>query len=248
MRTSSAYDAFAYAYDKALGERFFQAARRLLNQLMTRYPAGEKTHLDVACGTGLALQFFQSRGWTSVGVDASLPMLRVARTRTPRVAASDFRELALRGTFARITCLYDSLNHLKSRNDLVAAFRSVRGVMNSDSLFLFDMNHPEIYPEIWGMKDSFLAEGPDYHLEIATTFRRSDGIGRALVTGWAIVNGVRERIRERHEQRAYSEREIVEALAEAGLSVVELIDFDPFHEADTLEAAGVKLFFVCRRT
>lgn len=247
MRTSSAYGAFAYAYDKALGERFFRAARRVLNDLLQRYPSAQKTHLDVACGTGLALKYFHSQGWKTVGVDASLPMLRVARTRMPWVIASDFRALAVRGSFSRITCLYDSLNHLKSRTDLVAAFRSIRGVMNSESLFLFDMNHPEIYPEIWGMKEPFLADGPDYHLEIATTFRRSDGIGRALVTGWAVVNGVREKIRERHEQRAYSEREIVEALGEAGLAVVELIDFDPFNEADTMEAAGVKLFFVCRR-
>jgi SAM-dependent methyltransferase len=247
LPTSSAYGAFAYAYDKALGERFFRAARRLLNELLQRYPARTKTHLDVACGTGLALKFFSSQGWKSCGIDASLPMLRVAHSRCPRVIASDFRALAVRGTFSRITCLYDSLNHLKSRTDLVAAFRSVQGVMNSESLFFFDMNHPEIYPEIWGMKEPFLAEGPDYHLEIATAFRKRDSIGHALVTGWAVVGGRRERIRERHEQRAYSEREIVEALGEAGLAVGEVIDFDPFNEADTMEAAAVKLFFVCRR-
>lgn len=246
--TTSAYGAFAYAYDKALGERFFRAARRLLNELLQRYPAKVKTHLDVACGTGLALKYFASNGWRSVGVDASIPMLRVARTRMPRVLASDFRALAVRGTFSRITCLYDSLNHLKSRTDLVAAFRSVRRVMDDESLFFFDMNHPEIYPEIWGMKEPFLAEGPDYHLEIATAFRKRDAIGHALVTGWADIGGRRETIRERHEQRAYSEREIVEALGEAGLAVVELIAFDPFNEADTMEAAGVKLFFVCRRS
>ena len=58
--------------------------------------------------------------------------------------------------------------------------------------------------------------------------------------------GRRFEIHETHEQRAYSEREIVESLGEAGLVPVEVLDFDPYNEADTLEGDGVKLFFVCR--
>lgn len=244
---SSAYGAFAYAYDKALGERFFRSARKILDTLIDRYPAATKTHLDIACGTGLTMEFFASRGWKSTGVDASVPMLAVARDRARNLVAGDIRSLPLRGTFARITCLYDSLNHLKSRTDLVAAFRGVRRVMSHDSLFFFDMNHPDIYPEIWGMKEPFVASGAGYHLEIATSFRRRDGIGRALVTGWAMPTaGHRVEIRETHEQRAYSEREIVESLGDAGLVPVEVIDFDPYNEADSLNAGGVKLFFVCR--
>ena len=248
MPDSSSYGAFAYAYDQALGERFFRSARRLLLQLMDRYPSEEKTHLDLACGTGMAIELFASRGWQSVGVDASIPMLSVARTRTSRLAAADFRALPLRRTFERITCLYDSLNHLKSRADLVAVFRAVARVMSPSSLFLFDMNHPDIYPAVWGMKEPYVANGPGFHLEIATAFRKRDATGLALVTGWALLPaGKRAQISERHEQRAYSEREIVDALGEAGLAPVEVLDFDPFQDAGEVEAAGVKLFFICRK-
>lgn len=248
LKAESAYGAFAYAYDKALGERFFQAARRMLDGVLERYPARTKTHLDVACGTGLTVEYFKSIGWTSMGSDASFAMLDVARRRARHLVAADFRALPFKGTFARITCLYDSFNHLKSRADLVAAFRAVRRVMSHDSLFFFDMNHPDIYPEVWGMKEPFVASGQGYHLEIATAFRRRDGIGRALVTGWAMPHGRRIEIHETHEQRAYSEREIVESLGEAQLSPVEVLDFDPYNEADTIEGGGVKLFFVCRST
>lgn len=247
MRIES-YEAFAYAYDKGLGERFFRAARRILEELLTRFPTRKRTHLDVACGTGLALEFFRTRGWKSVGVDASIPMLRMARLRGAPVIAGDFRQLPLRTTFARITCLYDSFNHMKEREDLVTAFRSVASLMDHDSLFFFDMNHPDIYPEIWGMKEPFIARGQDFHLELATAYRRRDKTGLALVTGWAVLpTGGRVEIHERHEQRAYSEREIVDAVEEAGLTVVEVLDFDPYDEAETLEAGGVKLFFVCAR-
>ncbi|HEU4523222.1 MAG TPA: class I SAM-dependent methyltransferase [Thermoanaerobaculia bacterium] len=247
MTITSSYGAFAYAYDKALGERFFRSARRVLAQLLERYPTTDKTHLDLACGTGLAMEFFAARGFRSIGIDASLPMLSVARTRAQRLVASDFRELPLRRRFSRITCLYDSLNHLKNRADLTAVFRAVRKVMAPDSLFFFDMNHPDVYPAVWGMKEPFVSSGPGFHLEMATAFRRRDATGLALVSGWALLpSGRRVEIAERHEQRAYSEREIVESLGEAGLVPAEVIDFDPFKDGGELEAEGVKLFFVCK--
>jgi SAM-dependent methyltransferase len=244
-----AYDAFAYAYDQALGERFFRSARRVLTRLLDKYPEVEKTHLDLACGTGLATEFFRSRGWNSVGLDASLPMLSVARRRVPHLVAADFRALPFRGTFTRITCLYDSLNHVKSRADLVAVFRNVRRVMSERSMFFFDMNHPDIYPAVWGMKEPYVASGSNFHLEMATAFRRRDATGLALISGWALLaGGHRVEISERQEQRAYSEREIVESLGEADLTPVEVIDFDPFRDAGEVASAGVKLFFVCRKS
>ncbi|HVS31767.1 MAG TPA: class I SAM-dependent methyltransferase [Thermoanaerobaculia bacterium] len=247
MRTES-YGAFAYAYDRALGERFFRAAKRMLTGVLGRYDTpADKTHLDLACGTGLAMRFFTANGYRSTGVDASIPMLAVARDRVQRLAAADFRALPFRGSFARVTCLFDSLNHMKTIDDLAAAFRAVRGVMNAESLFLFDMNHPDIYPEVWGTKEPFVATGEGYHLEIATAFRKRDATGLALVTGWArLPSGTVFPISERHEQRAYSEREIFDALAAAGLTPAEVSDFDPYNESDTLEARTVKLFFVCR--
>lgn len=245
-KSSEAYAAFAYAYDHALGFRFHNSVRRLLTHANETYPSTEKTHLDVACGTGLTVAFYESLGWRSVGVDASLPMLEVAKTRGRQLVAGDYRALPFRNTFSRITCLYDSFNHLKERSELAGAFRSVASLMDESSLFLFDMNHPDIYPEVWGNTVPFVATGERYHLEIATSFRKREHLAHAMVTGWAQLPGSDERvpIHETHEQRSYTEREIVRSLSEAGLAPVEVVDFDPYDEENV--SATVKLFFVCR--
>lgn len=244
---TEAYAAFAYAYDRALGFRFHQAVRRLLEDADRAYPPAEKTHLDVACGTGLAVHAYRVSGWQSTGVDASLPMLQVARTRASRFVAGDYRALPFRGTFARITCLYDSLNHLRDRIELAAAFRSMSRLMGRDSLLLFDMNHPDIYPEVWGNPEPYVSADDTYHLEIATSFSKREGIARALVSGWARPPGSCERveIHETHEQRSYTQRQIVAALGDANLRPIDIIDFDPYGEADV--AGPIKLFFICRR-
>lgn len=241
--SAESYGAFAYAYDQALGRRFFRAVQRLLVKSLDARPPAEKTHLDIACGTGYAMELFARRGFRSVGVDLSLPMLEIAHTRVRRLVCADLRALPLRRTFARITCLYDSLNHMKEREELVAAFRAVRGVMSRDSLFLFDVNHPDIYPEVWGSKEPFVATGADYRLEIDTAYRKRDRLAHALVRGWAKMRGRRVEIHERHEQRAWSKSEVRAALGQAGLEAIEVVNFDPYEESGELQAETVKLFF-----
>jgi len=243
MASSASYGAFAYAYDQALGRRFFRAAKKMLAKSLAERPPREKTHLDLACGTGYAVEFFATEGFTSAGVDISLPMLTMAKARARHRIAADLRALPLRRTFARITCLYDSLNHMMERDDLVAAFRAARGAMSPDSLFLFDMNHAEIYPEIWGSPLPFIATGADYRLQIDTHFRERDRLAHALVTGWAKLDGKRVEIRETHEQRAWSERDIHAALRDAELEVLSVENFDPYDEAEDIAAPTVKLFF-----
>jgi len=163
-------------------------------------------------------------------------MLQIARGRASRIAACDMRALPLRAKFGWVTCLYDSLNHLSS---LKEAFAQIAGVLAEDGLFLFDVNRPEVYPDVWGNDEPFVADGRDFHLEMATKYR--NGRAQALVTGWAMIHGEKVAIRERREQRAHSEREIVEALASAGLAPREMFEFDPYQEG-----RPVKLFFVCQ--
>ena len=201
------YGAFAYAYDKALGERYFRAIRRMLDDALERFPAlPARTHLDVACGTGLAMRHFARRGFVSTGIDNSMPMLRMAHGRAPRLVAADMRALPLVRPFSLVTCLYDALNHMLDRAELVAAFREIARVMDDGALFVFDMNHPDIYPIVWGMKEPFLEEGDDFSLEIATSWHPRRRMGRALCRGWRrLPGGERVEIRERHDQRSYSE-------------------------------------------
>ena len=240
-----AYDAFAYAYDQALGSRFFEAIRPRLGAILSRYPTDDRTHLDVACGTGKIVQHFRAQGWKSWGIDASLAMLEIAKSRTDAVIAGDFRTLPLRAKFSRITCLYDSLNHLRMRNELVATFRSVAERMDGKSLFIFDMNHPDAYETVWATTEPYLSVGADYRLEMSTTFRPKDGRARALITGWANVGGRRVEIREVREQRAWNEREISQSLSDAGLVPLEVTTFDPYaEEGDDLDP--VKILFVCQ--
>jgi SAM-dependent methyltransferase len=243
---SEGYANFAFAYDQALGRKFFAGVSRLLEELVERYPAASRTHLDLGCGSGRVAEWFRDCGYNSVGLDASIPMLRIARARTRRLVAADLRALPLGGRFGRITSLYDTLNHLLTPEDLERTFVQVASLMDDQSLFWFDVNHPAVYPRVWGLVDPFVSSARDHTLAIDTQFSEKTQLGVAHVSGWALVGRTKVTIDETRRQRAYSQREIESLLAKASLEPVEVIDFDPFAD-DVTAASEIKLFFVVRR-
>lgn len=245
--SDESYDAFAYAYDAGLGSTFFEVIEPLLRDVVDRYDDSSRIHLDLACGTGFATQWFAANGYRSFGLDLSLPMLQIARSRTARVVASDMRQPGLKRRFSRVTSLYDSLNHLLSESDLERTFREVHDVMTDDGLFLFDMNHPNAYDEVWSLVEPFVAEGDDFRLEIATRYDRRVGRAHGHVTGWARRNGSRVEIDEMHEQRPYGEKTISRLLRASGLQPIELLHFDPFGQGSSRGKPKIKMFFVVKR-
>lgn len=236
-----AYGAFAYAYDAALGEPFFAVLSSHLDRLLVQRPVRGQRHLDLACGTGLVARYFAEQGAFTAGVDASLPMLAMARGRHSRLVACDLRRLAIRGTFDVVTSFYDSLNHMLTNDDLVASFRNVRSLMGARSTFWFDMNHPRAYTDVWSIEEPFEADGDDYRLEIATSFDRKSRLATGDVRGWRRMGEDRVEIRETHLQRSYTERQVASALKAAGLRIRERFYFNPFDASDT--RLQMKMFF-----
>jgi SAM-dependent methyltransferase len=65
-----------------VGRRIDAQEQELLSRLLTGFGA-PGTLLEVGCGTGHFLRWFEARGWHTAGVDISTPMLDEARRRDP---------------------------------------------------------------------------------------------------------------------------------------------------------------------
>lgn len=243
MRPADSYDAFALVYDRGLGRFFFEGVRPLLDRMDRQYPAVRRTHLDLACGTGLVVRHFRSKGFDSVGCDASVSMLSEARRRGDSVFAADFRDFSLRRTFGRITCLYDSLNHVMDDEDLSKIFDAVHAVMDRESLFWFDVNHPSTYSTVWAIADPYKAGGDGWSLSIDTAFDEGRNLAVARVTGSCEVAGELVDINEVHHQRAWDDADVRRLLLASGLRVVEQFRFNPFGFGGNSDAT-MKLMYV----
>lgn len=95
---------------------------------------GATTVLDCACGTGQHLVMLSRLGYDVHGSDASGEMLAVCRANLQRIGVQaetqqcDYRTLesVWHQRFGAVVCLTQSLNHMLTHEDLIAALTSMR--------------------------------------------------------------------------------------------------------------------------
>jgi len=103
-----------------------------------------KSSLDVACSTGFHVIMFRRLGLDAVGIDSSSKMIEKARANavtcgvTVEFILGDFTNLSKRFSegFDIITCLGDTVSHLKSRLDVKRAFLEIYKCLNPGGLFV----------------------------------------------------------------------------------------------------------------
>lgn len=104
--------------------------------------------LDVACGTGQLASYFLNRGFTVMGLDRSLFMLKYARANNYRYEASgqsEFNELEmsdfhLEAKFGLVVCTFNGLNHLDNFKQVEGSLACIYNALVPGGYLLFDIN------------------------------------------------------------------------------------------------------------
>ena len=156
MRECDSYGAIAHVYDKLNAEINYAAWADFVERCFDRFlPVRPTLVLDLACGTGSMTLELAKRGYDMIGVDGSEDMLSEAFLRKGELASilylqQDMRAFELYGTVGAVTCCLDSLNYLLTEEDLRQCFACVHNYLDPDGLFLFDMNTPFKFRNVYG--------------------------------------------------------------------------------------------------
>jgi SAM-dependent methyltransferase len=106
--------------------------------------------LELACGTGQLTVPIALQGFPTTGLDQSTAMLDAAKKRASAAGASveflhgDMRDFTLEREFKLIIVARNSLLHLLSTEDLLAAFATIRRHLAHDGVFAFDIFNPKV--------------------------------------------------------------------------------------------------------
>jgi SAM-dependent methyltransferase len=115
---------------------------------LARHRSGDV--LELACGTGQLTVPVASAGLPIVGIDTSAPMLNTAKERAAAAKVSieyllsDMRNFDLGRQFGLIFIARNSLLHLHSTEDILAAFARVRLHLTPEGIFAFDIFNPNV--------------------------------------------------------------------------------------------------------
>jgi len=202
-----------------------------------------KTWLDLCCGTGSLLRFAEENGFAATGVDISKHQIKHARQNVPgaKFVVQDVRQLSLDREFGVVTCMFDSLNYLTRKQDLLSAFRNARRHLAQRGMFVFDMNTFEGLQDQW-CKTAATHE-PDLTLIVESSFDPKRALGRCLITGFIRTGLHYRRFQEEHLERGYRQQEIEDLLSRAGFRFRK---YDGHSLGRPRNRSG-RLLYICRK-
>ncbi len=223
-----AYSSLAPVYDRLNSEVDYEGWADHIERQFAAYAKKKPVSvLDLACGTGSVTAILARRGYDMTGIDLSEDMLAVARAKCDSghfphsvlLIKQDMAEFELYGTVDAIVCCLDSLNYLTKTDDLHRTFLHVHNYLESDGLFVFDMNAPAKFENVYA-QNSYILEDEgvfcawqndynektkmcDFYLSIFT--ENKDGT-------WA-------RYDEVQRERCYSLRTVKKLLSDSGFEL-----------------------------
>lgn len=210
---------FAQIYEEGhWGNWTHKRAWPFLSDLVTKRFPYARTWLDMCCGTGLLLKHVSESGFKTFGVDRSRHQLAYARRNAPaaKLLCKDIRNFSFGLKADVVTCMFDSLNYLTRKDDLLKAFRSARRHLAPSGVFVFDMNTFEGLQATW--KETLATHTKDWTAIMTLSFDGRTSLGCVEITGFMRRGKVYRKFVERHLERGYRSAEIDSLLRRAGFT------------------------------
>ena len=235
------YNIIAGVYDRINSGIDYDAWADTVQRLFDRHlPSRPELVLDLACGTGKMTLALAKKGYDMIGVDSSGEMLSRATEAfydgldsgelegkpRPLFLCQDMKAFELYGTVGAAVCCLDSLNYLTGDGELEKCLLCVHNYLDPDGLFIFDMNTPYKFENIYGENayvydmeendvSAFCVWQNFYDRETRLcdfylTLFESDGKGKYL------------RADEEQRERCYSLDEIRSALEKTGFEFIDV--------------------------
>ena len=154
---ASDFDQLAPIYESLWGDDSRKQFGSLVLELIEKYAKPNPKILDVACGTGQFAAWATSLGYDVSGADISKKMIEIAGKRVSRnkLYVAPLQNLNIvPGSFDVITCLYDSLNLVESKN-LEAVVHNISNKLGIGGLFIFDVNTKKGFNKRWNKTENF---------------------------------------------------------------------------------------------
>jgi SAM-dependent methyltransferase len=202
-----------------------------LQHLLSKNGISKGLVLELGCGTGSMTRRLASAGFDMIGIDNSEEMLQIAREKSGKdtenilYLCQDMREFELYGTVAAVVSVCDSMNYILSEEELLRVFRLVNNYLDTNGLFIFDLDTEYAYSEILG--DQTIAENREEGSFIwENTYYTDEMINEINLTLFIPeqTNGLYNKYEETHYRKAYTIDVIKRLIEEAGMEWVAVYD------------------------
>ena len=247
----NSYTNFASYYDRLMREDVeYEKIADFIENIFTEYDLEPNLICDLACGTGNITIPMSKRGYEMIGVDKSVEMLEVARNK----AASEhcdilflnqsITRLDLFGTCDAFLCMIDGVNYILNPHSFENMLNKINTCfINPKGLFIFDISSFYKLSETIG-NNTFIHDGDDIFYSWENKYYDKKHLIKMYLNFFVKEKKGYRRFCERHVQRAYTEKEIKNALKKAGFTDIKAYDGFNFTKPSN---KSQRITFVCRK-
>ncbi len=225
------YNYLAPYYDYMLKHVDYTQWYHFLRKIMCTYINNPRTVLELGCGTGKFGPKFSIDDYEIYGMDKSLSMLQIAKTRAYQhfhVFCGDITCFALSKTVDFIFSVHDTFNYLLDYETLLRALKCVHNCMSNTSIFLFDCTTEyNIVKNFHNKLLTFNIRGTDI------SWHNEYDIRSKMLYSKITFNRQHHTYVEEHLQRIYTVDEIRPLIAKSGLTIIDIVGdytLEPPHE------------------
>lgn len=244
------YKVLSSIYDELdMGQFGRESISRIVNYAQQNGWMG-RTFLDVGCGTGASLEFFNQYSYIATGIDNSPEMLEIAGARYPSnpLQQQDIRSMADIMPVDMVISL-SVMNELESLNDIKSTFTSVLKTVKDDKLFIFDMYTIEGLIERYNRGDRLAYQDQSDNAMVFST-NDFDYERQIHLRRYAIFRKAQDEFWERNEGnrilRGYPIQAIVALLQRTGFRLSSLLT-DNFERYIPNDTRATRVIFVAQK-
>ena len=224
-----AYEALAAVYDILNGEVDYEAIATFYEACFQKAGLTPGLVLDLGCGTGKMTAILAARGYDMIGIDGSADMLGRAYERKYECECGermlflqqDMREFELYGTVGAVVSTLDCINYLTGDGDLARCFSLVHNYLDPDGIFIFDVNTPYKFEEVFS-NNAYILEDEYCYCGWQNEYDPESGLCHFYLSVFEEgKNGTYRRTDEEQTERAYTKEQLTAALTGAGFADIE---------------------------
>lgn len=257
-KTTEDYSILAEIYDTIMQDVDYTVWADFIDEIIQVHHPRPQSVLELACGTGsLSFALNQYGCYSITGTDKSAAMITKAEEKQARRGTSitfkemDFLDINLPQKFDIIVSIFDSVNYLHTRTEIIQMLNQLNGVMDANSLFIFDFTTPKNSEQAIDYLDN--EDGitkNNYHFFRKSEYDAEQQIHYNTFEIEKLADDqscVMQSFTEQHRQRTYSLTQMQEIIGDTEFNIIaEYSEFDLDEATD--ESLRITMVLQCPDT
>ncbi len=245
------YSNFAFIYDDLMNDVDYDGWVKYIEDIIKDENLKVQNILELACGTGNMTIPLTKKNYDIAAIDISDEMLSVAREKAEKegvelvLLQQDLAEFDFEiDNLDCILCACDGFNYITYDDDLQRVFNKSYELLKHEGVLIFDISSYYKLANVLG-NNMYGENREDVAYMWQNYFDEEENLVEMELSFFIKdENGKFDRFKEVHQQRAYTEDEIIEMLNEAGFEYIKTYGDFKF-EAPNEETE--RIFFVCKK-